>query len=194
MRCWPVVSRPRHAAPGSRGRRARSLTALSALLLAASCSAAPGATPPIVPGTADHPRTVNVILHDYSFTPTPIDLVPGETVRFNVIDAGTLAHEFVLGPQVWQDAWAAAEASDVPGLLGSTPPPASVPAMPGGLRLYLESGQTLSAVYTVPTASVPLLACHIPGHLEKGMVGAVRFVGPGAAATAGDSPGSSPAG
>ena len=46
----------------------------------------PGEAPPEVeirlPGTAEAPRDVTVIMRDYRFDPTPVVLVPGETVRF----------------------------------------------------------------------------------------------------------------
>ena len=60
-------------------------------------------------GTAEAPREINVIMRDYLFEPDPIVLHRGETVRFNVINAGLLAHEFVLGDAAVQAAWATAE-------------------------------------------------------------------------------------
>jgi uncharacterized cupredoxin-like copper-binding protein len=143
------------------------------------------ATPPgpIVPGTAAQPRAVNVILRDYVFVPTPILLVPGETVRFQIIDGGLLAHEFALGPQAFQDAYDQADAAAAVSLPAATPRPVSVPSAVAaiGLRVYLRPGQEVDLTYHVPEQGTPpLLECHIPGHVAKGMVGQVVFVAPGA--------------
>lgn len=170
----------------SRPAGAAAAVAVIALALAAACASGPVTTPPIRAGTPADPRVVNVILEDYSFVPTPIDLVPGETVRFNIIDGGTLPHEFVLGPQDWQDEWEAADAAATPASGGLQQPDlaaVSVPPVAGGIRVYLQSGQLASVTYTVPSGAPPLLECHIPGHLEKGMVGGIRFVPPAAAAS-----------
>jgi uncharacterized cupredoxin-like copper-binding protein len=141
--------------------------------------AAPGPTPDLSrPGTADQPRPVAVIMRDYVFNPTPLYLVPGETVAFTVIDGGLLPHEFVLGDAAVQDAWAAANAiASPPGPL-ATAPPASVPPDTGGIELVLNPGQQATVTYTVPVAEQLQLMCHLPGHVEHGMVGSVILATP----------------
>jgi hypothetical protein len=154
---------------------------LAGALLAAGCDAtAVPATPAITPGTSGAPRQVNVILGDYQIVPGIVDLVPGETIRLNVVNGGLDIHELVLGPAEVQQAWAAAEAP------AANPPPGPTPAVsvpPGleGLRVVVASGATETVTYTVPTDTTEqlLLGCHIADHLERGMAGAVRFVGPG---------------
>ena len=89
-------------------------------------------------------------MRDYLFEPNPIVLHRGETVRFNVINAGLLAHEFVLGDAAVQAAWATAEAAATPPGFTATPPPVSLPPDVGGLRIFLDSGASASAVYEVP--------------------------------------------
>ena len=39
-------------------------------------------------GTPSQPRDVTVIMRDYRFDPTPVVLVPGETVRFTILNGG----------------------------------------------------------------------------------------------------------
>ena len=150
------------------------------MLLAAACgSAAPLPSGPITPGTPDHPRDVPVVLKDYYYVPNLIRLVPGETVRFQLIDGGLLAHEFVLGGPAVQAACARAEAVATQPVLAATAPPISLPPQLAGLRVYLASGQERDVIYQVPSMPQPLqVACHIPGHLEKGMVAGVEFVDP----------------
>ena len=113
-------------------------------------------------------------MRDYLFQPTPLTLVGGETVRFNIINGGLLPHEFVLGDRTVQEAWASAEAAATPPAPLTTPPPATVPPTVGGLRVHLASGEQASVLYEVPRGGELELACHIPGHVEQGMVGEVR--------------------
>ena len=140
-----------------------------------------GATRPTAPpdmeidtaGTATEPRPVTVIMRDYSFEPTPVVLVPGETVRFTIFNAGLEVHDFVIGDADVQQAWSIADAAATPPNLLATAPPASVPPGTGGLRVFLRSGEQATVDYRVPTDEQLSLLCHIPGHIEKGMVGRV---------------------
>ena len=137
----------------------------------------PGEAPPDVviteAGTADAPRAVTVIMRDYRFDPTPIVLVPGETVRFTIFNAGLEVHDFVIGDADVQRTWHEADAAATPPNMLATPPPASVPPGTGGLRVFLRSGEQASADYHVPGDEELQLLCHIPGHIEKGMIGRV---------------------
>ncbi len=151
-----------------------------ALGLASACSPAPPeATPPIVPGTTDAPREVNLIARDYVFVPPTLDVVPGETVILHMINGGLTVHEAIIGDTAVQDAWEAAEA------VAANPPPGptpmvSVPPEVVGLRIVVASGQRVDVTWTVPTGTEPLIVgCHIPGHWAEGMWIPVRFVDPG---------------
>jgi uncharacterized cupredoxin-like copper-binding protein len=139
----------------------------------------PGEPPPDVsiarPGTAEAPRDVTVIMRDHRFDPTPVVLVPGETVRLTVLNGGLERHDLVIGDARVQAAWHAADAAATPPIMLATPPPASVPPGTGGLRVVLDSGQQAVVKYEVPTGQDLALMCHIPGHVELGMVGAVEL-------------------
>ena len=150
------------------------------LVLAAACAPAPaGPTPKPVAGTSGHPRDVNIIARDYTFDPSIVDLVPGETVLFHVINAGLVIHEAIIGDAATQDAWEVAEAA-----VGEVPPGptplVSVPPGVAGLRIVVTSGQRVDVTWTVPSSDAgPLVVgCHIPGHWDKGMKVPVRFVVP----------------
>ena len=155
---------------------------LSVLVAACSDGGAP-ATPPITPGTGGTPRDVNIVMRDYSYTPSIVDLVPGETVTLHVINGGLEVHEAVVGDIGSQLAWEDAEAATVGHPPGPTP---TVPQPAGfdGTRVVVESGKRVDVTWTVPddaTAAAGgwFVGCHIPGHWAKGMVVPVRFVGPG---------------
>lgn len=149
------------------------------VVLGASLAGAPAPMPDVSrPGTADAPRPVNVIMRDYRFDPTPIFLLPGETVRLNVVNGGLVEHELVLGDAALQQAWSQADAAATPPGPFATAPPASVAPGLGGLRLVLASGSTTTVDYEIPTTGSLELICHLPGHAERGMVGQVRLARP----------------
>ena len=188
------------AGPSRPARRARVL-ALAGLLAAvavalAGCDAgAPAGTPPITPGTSAAPREVNIVMRDYAYVPSIVDLHPGETVLLHVINGGLVVHEAVFGDVDQQMAWEAAEAAVADHPPGPTP---TVPDPAGfdGLRIVAESGQRLDVTWTVPddatrAASGWFVGCHIPGHWAKGMVVPVRFVDSGGVPLASTSPGPS---
>jgi uncharacterized cupredoxin-like copper-binding protein len=117
-------------------------------------------------------------MRDYLFLPGSLSLVPGETVRFNVINGGLLPHEFALGDAAVQQAWASADAVATPPVLAATPPPASVRPEVAGLRIYLRSGEQQTVTYVVPERGELMLACNIPGHVSEGMVATVTLSRP----------------
>jgi uncharacterized cupredoxin-like copper-binding protein len=130
-------------------------------------------------GTPDLPRPIAVIMRDYLFDPKPVVLIPGETVRITVFNAGLVEHEMTLGDGEVQLAWAKADAAATPPALFATAPPASVPPGTDGLRVLLGSGKQQIVEYTVPEGETLLLLCHLPGHIERGMIGAVELRAPG---------------
>ena len=171
---------PRSAATKAPVRPILAALAMAAALLA-GCEAGPvPATPPVVAGSTDRPREVNIIAKDYSFLPDVVDLVPGETVMLHVINGGLEIHEAIIGDMAVQDAWEAAEAETVGAPPGPTPV-VSVPPEVAGLRIVVESGERVDVLWTVPAAAAGeawIVGCHIPGHWEKGMQVPVRWVAP----------------
>jgi len=151
---------------------------LGLVLLGAALAGAPAPTPgpSFLAGSEARPREVSVIMRDYHFDPTPLYLVPGETVRLTVFNAGMIEHEFVLGDASVQEAWAAADAAATPPAAFATAPPASVGPDVGGVRIVLPSGAMTTVTYHVPAAGDLELICHLPGHEEAGMVGQVVLV------------------
>jgi len=160
------------------------LSFATALALAgAACDAGPApATPLPSAGSAAQPREVNLVMRDYSFTPDPVDLIPGETIRLQVVNAGLDWHEAVVGDQASQDAWEIAEAATIGAPPGPTPA-VSVPADLAGLRVVVPSGGRVDVVWTVPSDPIEvarlILGCHLPGHFARGMKAAVRVPGSG---------------
>lgn len=150
--------------------------ALGLVLLGAGLAALPAPVPDLShPGTEASPRPVNVIMRDYVFNPSPLYLVPGETVRLQVFNGGLVPHELVLGDAAVQSAWAMADALASPESAFATAPVASVPATTGGVRVLLDSGGSAAILYQVPRDEALQMVCHLPGHAERGMVSEVRL-------------------
>jgi uncharacterized cupredoxin-like copper-binding protein len=151
--------------------------AITLVFIGARLAAAPPPAPDLTqPGSAASPRSVNVIMRDYLFNPTPLHLVPGEVVEFAIINAGLVEHEFVLGDEQVQQAWAEAHLGATPPAPFASPPPASVPPAVAGLRVLLGSGDSARVRYEVPADGERLLLmCHLPGHVERGMVGRIEL-------------------
>jgi len=159
-------------------------------LVVAACDAGPAVTPAITPGTADHPRAVVILAKDFAFIPPIVDLVPGETVLFQVINGGLAAHEAVVGTAAVQAAWEAVEAPTASAPPGPTPVLSVAPDIAAvGVRVFVGSGQRSDVPWVVPTVAVNdgawSIGCHIPGHLAAGMIVPIRFVGPGGVPLAG---------
>ena len=148
-------------------------------MLAGCDASAPIATPPVVAGSSDAPREVNLITKDYSYLPDVLDLVPGETILLHVINGGLATHEAVIGDVATQDAWAAAEAATDGAPPGPTPVVSVAPDV-AGLRIVVTSGERVDVVWTVPLATDAdgpyFVGCHIPGHSDAGMQIPVRWV------------------
>ena len=165
------------------GRRGRHLAAVCLLAVAAAgvtgCEAGPTPpTPPVVAGSSDAPREVNLIAKDYEFVPAALDLVPGETILLHVINGGLEVHEAIIGDDAVQDAWERVEAA-VAGAPPGPTPVVSVPPDVTGLRIVVRSGERVDVVWTVPAGDLPppfIVGCHIPGHWERGMRIPVRWV------------------
>jgi uncharacterized cupredoxin-like copper-binding protein len=169
----------------ARARRVGILFGLAVAIAACDPAAAPP-TPPISAGSSGAPREVNIIAKDWLFLPDHVDLVPGETVLFHLVNGGLEVHEFVIGDQAVQDAWEIAEAATIGHPPGPTPFVSVAPGV-SGLRVVVASGQRVDVTWTVPAAGAAsppaaiVVGCHIPGHWEKGMVVPITWVVRGAA-------------
>jgi uncharacterized cupredoxin-like copper-binding protein len=162
------------------GRRLSPLVPITLAAALAGCAGGSGTTTPRpVPGTSRAPREVNIIARDYRFDPDPVDLAPGESVLFHLINGGLEVHEVVIGDDSVQAAWEAAEAATAGAPPGPTPVVSLAPGS-AGLRVVLRSGERADVRWTVPPGPSSLIVgCHIPDHWAKGMRAAVRILGPG---------------
>ena len=139
-----------------------SLAALLAGVLAA-CSAAATSSPGTPSGAAS-PRVIGVTMTEgRRFEPDSIELSRGETVRFEVRNAGAIRHEFFIGDE---DAQADHEAEMV---------------QMGGMAhddvngISVEPGETKLLEHTFDDADGVLIGCHVTGHYAAGMTATVSM-------------------
>lgn len=138
------------------------LLLLVVALVQAACSS-PAASPSRSAPAASLPRVIAVTMTDaLRFEPASFSVTPGETVRFDVTNAGVIRHEFFIGDDQAQ-----------------TDHAAEMAAM-GGMRhdeadgIYVDSGQTKSLEHTFATPGRLLVGCHEPGHFGAGMTAIVN--------------------
>lgn len=139
---------------------------LLVVLLAGTAVVLGACTAPALSGTASpsiggSPRVVAVTMTDaFRFVPEQFSFSAGETVRFEVTNAGGIRHEFFVGDS---DAQAAHEAEMMEGGMAHDEP--------NGIAV--ASGESKTLEHTFAVAGSVLIGCHEPGHYEAGMVAAV---------------------
>jgi uncharacterized cupredoxin-like copper-binding protein len=132
----------------------RHAVVLALALVLAACSGSPAAT-----GASD--RTVAVTMSDdMRYNPDTFEFLAGETVRFEVTNAGLARHEFFVGDLSTHEEHAA-EMRDMVG----SPMDHEEPGL-----MILEGGASGTLDYTFAEAGEFLIGCHEPGHYEAGMV------------------------
>lgn len=132
------------------------VAASAALLATAGLTVAATAAP-------DNPsKTVTVTIHFSRFDLTSLQVSPGETVRFVVINQDPIDHEFLVGDAAMQTRH---EKGTEP-VHGTRPGEISVPA-----------GATVETMFTFPAQLDPgwEFACHAPGHFAYGMHGPITL-------------------
>ena len=106
-------------------------------------------------------RTINVSTTDaLRFTPDRIEVQTGETVAFEISNAGVLPHEFFVGTETQQQAHESEMSSGAP--MMDEPGAVDIPA-----------GGTARLLYTFDRPGTLEYGCHIPGHYPAGMRGTI---------------------
>lgn len=132
-----------------------------ALVLAACAPSGGGGSP-----TDQGPRTVQVEMTDeLRFEPAEFTFQAGETVRFEVTNAGQIVHEFLIGDEAAQDEFEM-EMFEGDGMAHDTDAGVSV-----------EPGESETFEYTFAEAGDLLAGCHEPGHYGGGMKATITVEG-----------------
>ncbi len=128
----------------------------AAVMLAGYRVEAPKTTSNVLgPGTV----TVEINIHHSRFNPDELVVREGTLVRFVIHNDDPIRHEFVLGPP------------EVHALhQGGTE--ALHPPVPG--EVSLDPGETAETIYVFDAPGHLEYICHLPGHAQYGMRGAVH--------------------
>lgn len=131
-----------------------------AVFLAACAPSGGGASP-----TDQSARTIQVTMSDdLRFQPAEFTVQAGETVRFEVTNAGAIVHEFLIGDEAAQDGFEMQ-------MSGSAMPHAS------DAGVSVEPGGSETFEYTFGEAGQLLAGCHEPGHYAGGMKATINVEG-----------------
>jgi len=114
---------------------------------------------PMASSPAAGGRTVDVEMHDISYSPTSIPVHAGETVTFVFHNMGRIQHEAFLGD-------ATAQADHDKEMAGGT---GGAMAGMGGDAVKVEPGKTAVITHTFKPGEALLIGCHEPGHYAAGM-------------------------
>ena len=111
-------------------------------------------------GNAEVERTISVEAGDMWFDPEEMNIAPGETVKFEITNTGSIEHEFVIDT-----------------MEGNAEHKESMAKMdmehddPNSVRL--DSGMEGEVIWTFANEGTFEFACLIPGHYESGMHGPI---------------------
>ncbi|MBF7051911.1 copper-binding protein [Halomonas sp. KAO] len=133
---------------------------------------------------ADIDRTIRFEAGDMWFNPGSLDIAPGETIKFEIVNTGNLEHEFVIGDAEAQEShremMQEMGGSHGNGGHGSHGGHGMAEGEHGGSMpsVTIAPGETAELVWTAPrNVDVLEYACNIPGHYESGMFGNIDFQG-----------------
>lgn len=156
--------RPVRAGP----RPARTLVGLlsgAALLLMTACSTGEPAES-FDSGTDS--RVITIDLLDFRFEPAVIEVRLGESIRIIAVNRTDLPHELFIGSSAEQDHHHALHAGAAP--------EAQAELDDGVTGIYVPARGTGQLTHVFNETGEILIGCHLVGHFEAGMVGAVHVV------------------
>lgn len=119
------------------------------LILGAGCSSDAGAPE----------RTITIEIEHSEFIPERLDVEAGETVTFVVRNGDPIDHEFLLGDEEQQ-------------LVHEEGTEKTHGARPG--EISIPAGETRETTYTFEEPGELIYGCHVFGHYDYGMRGAVE--------------------
>lgn len=110
------------------------------------------------PGSASTGRVVRIRIEHSAFVPAVVKVEAGQTVTFVIENDDPIAHEFILGEATVQRI----HENGTEAHHGAKPGEVSIPA-----------GEVRTTTYTFGARDL-IIGCHLPGHYDYGMRGAVE--------------------
>lgn len=100
--------------------------------------------------------------NELQWEPITVDVAAGETIAFEVVNVGTVRHDFFLGPEEAQEEHEAEMAQMAGEMMHDDP---------NAITIEPDATGTLAWMFTEP--GTVLYGCHEPGHYDAGMVGTI---------------------
>lgn len=126
-------------------------------------------------------RTITIEMDEMTFSPEVIEVLPGETIRFEVVNVGRAVHEFNIGTNdTWNSHRDEMTTMMREGMM-TTRQLNHDRMMEAGMMhddansTLLEPGETGDVIWTFPDGGEIGFACNVPGHREAGMLGDFRL-------------------
>lgn len=149
-------------------RRARRLVpiaviavAFGAVLAGGHALAGPSHSSSTTLGPGD--ATVTITVEHSHFNPSRVNVRPGTTVRFVIVNRDPIGHEFIVGDaEVHRRHEAGTEAVH--------------PPRPGEVSIPAETTAETTFAFPGGGADAVVYACHLPGHFRYGMAGEVDII------------------
>ncbi|GIX13314.1 MAG: hypothetical protein KatS3mg118_1273 [Paracoccaceae bacterium] len=135
------------------------------------------------PGEDHHvSRTIELRMGEMYFEPSRIEVKPGETIRFVVINGGQAVHEFNIGtPETWDSHQAEMARMVDEGMIDFDRIDHVRMRRMGMMHadpnaVLLEPGERAEIIWEFPGEATQVgFACNVPGHRETGMAGQISF-------------------
>lgn len=112
-------------------------------------------------GSTNGFQTANITIRHSRFVPAHFTVRRGATVRFVIVNADPIDHEFILGDKVVQHRHET----------GTEPEHGAIPG-----EVSIRAGELGETTYTFNRPGLLLIGCHAPGHYAYGMRGWVRVL------------------
>ncbi len=109
-------------------------------------------------------RSIAITMRDLSFEPSNVDVKPGETIRFVVVNASPIDHDFTIGDAKTEAEHRAEMAKMM--AMGMTHGDEANAIM-------LKPGQRKELIWKFAKPGRLEFDCNIPGHAESGMTGTI---------------------
>jgi uncharacterized cupredoxin-like copper-binding protein len=126
-------------------------------------------------------RTIEIIMKDNFYEPEEIEVSAGETIRFVIVNAGDLVHEFNIGTAATHEEHMPMMQMMVdhgvlePSKINHDVAKSMQASMGHGMHdepnsVLLEPGKSGEIIWTFPESGEIEFACNVPGHYDGGMV------------------------
>ncbi len=109
--------------------------------------------------SASSGEVIEIDIEHSAFRPERIEVAEGTTVTFVITNGDPIPHEFILGDRVVQNVHERGTEAHH----GTKPGEVSIPP-----------GETATTTYTFTEPGRLIMGCHLPGHYDYGMRGAVE--------------------